>query len=132
MVESSSLIPGLVDDLAELCLSRIPRSSFQIISQVCWRWRRFLRSERYGAVRKLTGSVEELMCLLVYDKYWEVFDGSGNKLGRIPHIPGPLKGGFGLVVLDGGKIVFIGGRYNCVASADVYEFNPATNRSESL
>ncbi|KAF2590248.1 hypothetical protein F2Q70_00040410 [Brassica cretica] len=132
MVESSSLIPGLVDDLAELCLSRIPRSSFQIISQVCWRWRRFLRSERYGAVRKLTGSVEELMCLLVYDKYWEVFDGSGNKLGRIPHIPGPLKGGFGLVVLDGGKIVFIGGRYNCVASADVYEFNPATNRWRKL
>ncbi|KAG2257419.1 hypothetical protein Bca52824_076713 [Brassica carinata] len=93
MVESSSLIPGLVDDLAELCLSRIPRSSFQIISQVCWRWRRFLRSERYGAVRKLTGSVEELMCLLVYDKYWEVFDGSGNKLDGSSH-PWAFEGRF--------------------------------------
>ncbi|CAF2254990.1 unnamed protein product, partial [Brassica napus] len=133
MASSSSLIPGLADDIAELCLSRIPRSSFQILSQVCWRWRRFLRSEHYGAVRKLTGSVEELMCVLVDDEYWEVFDCSGNKLGRIPPVPGPLKGGYyGLVVLDGGKIVFIGGRYNSAASADVYELNPATNRWRKL
>ncbi|RID51523.1 hypothetical protein BRARA_H02178 [Brassica rapa] len=131
MASSSSLIPGLADDIAELCLSRIPRSSFQILSQVCWRWRRFLRSEHYGAVRKLTGSVEELMCVLVDDEYWEVFDCSGNKLGRIPPVPGPLKGD-GLVVLDGGKIVFIGGRYNSAASADVYELNPATNRWRKL
>lgn len=128
----SSLIPGLEDDVAELCFSRNSRSIFQIISQVCWRWRRFLRSEHYAAVRKLTGSVEELMCVLVDDGYWEVFECSANKLGRIPPVPGPLKGGFGLAVLDGGKIVFIGGRYDSAAQADVYEFNPTINKSESL
>ncbi|KAH0916127.1 hypothetical protein HID58_030573 [Brassica napus] len=105
----------LEDDVAELCFSRNSRSIFQIISQVCWRWRRFLRSEHYAAVRKLTGSVEELMCVLVDDGYWEVFECSANKLGRIPPVPGPLKGGFGLAVLDGGKIVFIGGRYDSAA-----------------
>ncbi|CAN7133823.1 unnamed protein product [Brassica rapa subsp. narinosa] len=135
MVES--LIPGLMDDVAELCLSRIPRSSFQIISQVCSRWRRFLRSERYAAVRKLTGSVEELMCVLQDDQYCEVFDCSGNKLGRIPPVPGLLKSGSGLATLDGGNIVFIGGKYHegeydNAASADVYEFNPATNRWRKL
>lgn len=73
------------------------------------------------------------------DVYWEVFDASGNKLGQIPPVPGPLKRGFGIAVLDGGKIVFIGG-YTEVegsginsttvsASADVYEFDPAANRS---
>ncbi|CAH8346599.1 unnamed protein product [Eruca vesicaria subsp. sativa] len=131
MVET--LIPGLVDDVAELCLSRVPRSSFRIICQVCWGWRRFLWSERYGAVRKLTGSVEELMCVLMDHQYWEVFDGSGNKLGGIPPIPGPLKRDSRLAMLDGGKIVVIGaiyykGRSEMKALPYVYEFNPCTNR----
>ncbi|CAH8382990.1 unnamed protein product [Eruca vesicaria subsp. sativa] len=129
MVES--LIPGLTDDVAELCLSRVPRSSFRIISQVCWGWRRFLRSERYGAVRKLTRSVEELMCVLVNNNYCEVFDGSGNKLGLIPPSPGPFKSHFGLVVLDG-RILFVGGQSARVALADVYEFNSAINRWRKL
>ncbi|KAG2318762.1 hypothetical protein Bca4012_055052 [Brassica carinata] len=136
MVESSSLIPGLADDVAELCLSRIPASGFRIISQVCWRWRRFLRSEHYAAVRKMTGSVEELMCVLEDNQYWEVFDGSYNKLGRIPPVPGPVKGCSRLAMLDGGKIVFIGGIYyegkSARVSANVYEFNPATNRWTKL
>jgi len=94
----------------------------------------------------LTGTVEEFLCVLMEsecgrDVYWEVFDASGNKLGQIPPVPGPLKRGFGVAVLDGGKIVFFGG-YTEVegsginsttvsASADVYEFDPANNRSQS-
>ncbi|CAH8349824.1 unnamed protein product [Eruca vesicaria subsp. sativa] len=128
-----SLIPGLMDDVAELCLSRVPRSSFRIISQVCWGWTRFLRSERYGAVRKLTGSVEELMCVKVNNNNWEVFDCSGNKLGRIPPSPGPSwVGGLRHAVLDGQRIVVFGGKSARVPSADVYEFNPATNRWRKL
>ncbi|CAH8349727.1 unnamed protein product [Eruca vesicaria subsp. sativa] len=143
------LIPGLLNEVAELCLSRVPRSEFRTISQVCWRWRRFLRSEHFATVRKMTGSVEEFMCVLVDDIYWEVFDGSGNKLGRIPPVPGPLKCGHGLMVLDGRKIVYFGGKYNIrrpearglkvresafsnAVSANVYEFNPATNRWRNL
>ncbi|CAH2034059.1 unnamed protein product, partial [Thlaspi arvense] len=147
MVELSSIIPGLTEDAAELCLSRIPRSSFRVISQVCRRWRTFLRSEHFAAVRELTGTVEEFMCVLMEsecgrDVYWEVFDDFGNKLGQIPPVPGPLKRGFGVAVLDGGKIVFMGG-YTEVegsginsttvsASADVYEFDPSTNRWRKL
>ncbi|WZZ10705.1 hypothetical protein YC2023_096626 [Brassica napus] len=149
MASSSSLIPGLADDIAELCLSRIPRSSFQILSQVCWRWRRFLRSEHYGAVRKLTGSVEELMCVLVDDEYWEVFDCSGNKLGRIPPVPGPLKGGycwdceipwrkladmniprynFGYAVADGLLYVIRGLSSDDVSILNAEVYNPKTNQ----
>ncbi|CAH8349808.1 unnamed protein product [Eruca vesicaria subsp. sativa] len=145
---SSSLIPGLTDDAAELCLSRAPRCNFRTISQVCKRWKTFLRSEHFASVRELTGTVEEFMCVLMEsecgrDVYWEVFDASGNKLGQIPPVPGPLKRGFGVAVLGGGKIVFIGG-YTEVegsssinstivsASADVYEFDPASNRWRKL
>ena len=88
------------------------------------------------------------MCVLMEsecgrDVYWEVFDASGNKLGQIPPVPGPMKRGFGVAVLGGGKIVFIGG-YTEVegsssinstivsASADVYEFDPASNRSSTI
>ncbi|KAL0698823.1 hypothetical protein Bca4012_054945 [Brassica carinata] len=146
----SSLIPGLTDDVAELCLSRIPYSCFQIVSQVCRRWRTFLRSEHFSAVRKLTGSVDEFMCVLMESQldrrdgrfvkylFGEVFDRSGNNVGLIPPVPGPFMSGFGVAVLHGSKIVFIGGytrdeRFaikgtTIYASANVYEFDPPTNR----
>ncbi|KAG5378853.1 hypothetical protein IGI04_026695 [Brassica rapa subsp. trilocularis] len=139
---SLTIIPGLTDDVAVLCLSRIPRSNFRVLSQVCRRWKTFLRSEHFAAVRKLTGTVEEFMCVLMETVpgkkvYWEVFDSSGNKLGQIPNVPGPLKWGYGVTVLGGEKILFIGGytgiggcvtnRNTPLALADVYEFDPATN-----
>ncbi|XP_009102975.1 putative F-box/kelch-repeat protein At1g27420 isoform X2 [Brassica rapa] len=143
-MESSSswIIPGLTDDVAALCLSRIPRSNFRLLSQVCRRWKTFLRSEHFTAVRKLTGRMEEFMCVLMEDKpgtsvYWEVFDSSGNKLGPIPNIPdpGPLKWGYGVTVLNE-KILFIGGFTGNIgtphASPDVYEFSPATNSWRKL
>ncbi|KAF3550667.1 hypothetical protein DY000_02008685 [Brassica cretica] len=149
----SSLIPGLTDDVAELCLSRIPYSAFLIISQVCRRWRTFLRSEHFSAVRKLTGSVEEFTCVLMESQFvrdgrfvkylfGEVFDVSGNRLGRIPTFPGPFVSGFGVAVLRGRKIVFFGGYTRderlaikgttIYASADVHEFDPATNSWRKL
>ncbi|CAH8349777.1 unnamed protein product [Eruca vesicaria subsp. sativa] len=152
-MESSSLIPGLTDDVAELCLSRTPRSDFRIISQVCKRWRRFLKSEYFSTVRKLTGSVEEFMCVLTESKFerdgrlvkyllGEVFDASGNKLGCIPPVPGPFMTGLGVAVLPSGKIVFIGGyaeversginTTDISVSAHVYEFDPASNSWRKL
>ncbi|KAG2318851.1 hypothetical protein Bca52824_012064 [Brassica carinata] len=150
----SSLIPGLTDDVAELCLSRIPYSCFQIVSQVCRRWRTFLRSEHFSAVRKLTGSVDEFMCVLMESQldrrdgrfvkylFGEVFDRSGNNVGLIPPVPGPFMSGFGVAVLHGSKIVFIGGytrdeRFaikgtTIYASANVYEFDPPTNSWRKL
>ncbi|KAJ4879711.1 putative F-box/kelch-repeat protein [Raphanus sativus] len=151
------LIPGLLDDVTELCLTRIPRSEFRSISQVCSQWRRSLMCKHYAAVLKMSGSVEEeFMCVLLDNMYWEVYDGLYNKLGQIPPVPGPFKCGYGLMVLDSRKIVFVGGKYKVrqsnevrglkvrrrfevrdsaftnAASSNVYEFNPATNRSESI
>ncbi|CAN8291188.1 unnamed protein product [Cochlearia groenlandica] len=142
MVESS-LIPGLTDDVADLCLSRVPRSSFRVLSQVCRRWNSFLRSDRAATLRKLTGLTEQYMCVLMEsrsgrDVYWEIFDKHKKKLGRIAPVPGPIKRGFGVAVLDGWKIVFFGG-YTSIdstttisASSDVYEFDPASNRWRKL
>ncbi|CAN7077709.1 unnamed protein product [Brassica oleracea var. botrytis] len=142
MESSSPIIPCLTDDVAALCLSRIPRSNFRLLSQVCRRWKTFLRSEHFTAVRKLTGRMEEFMCVLMEDKpgtsvYWEVFDSSGNKLGRIPNIPdpGPLKWGYGVTVRNE-KILFVGGFTGSIgtplASPDVYEFSPVTNSWRKL
>ncbi|KAJ4879815.1 putative F-box/kelch-repeat protein [Raphanus sativus] len=151
----SSLIPGLPDDVAELCLSRIPRCDFRTASRVCRKWRTFLRSERFSAVRKLTGPVEEFTCVLMEGRfvrdrrfvnylYGEVFDASGNNVGQIPRVPGPFRSRFGVAVLGGGggKIVIIGGYVEVegspidgntiYASADVYEFDPATNSWRNL
>ena len=75
--------------------------------------------------------------------YGEVFDASGNNLGQIPSVPAPLKSQFGVAVLGGGKIVLVGGYAEAEgfpidattrisASADVYEFDPASNRSSSI
>ncbi|CAN6903543.1 unnamed protein product, partial [Brassica oleracea] len=130
---------------------RRSRAELRTISQVCWRWRRFLRSQHFATVRKMSGSLEEFMCVLVNNMYWEVIDCSGNKLGRIPTGPGPFKCGYGLAVLDGQKIVFVGGKYKFrrssnevrglkvresafanAALANVSEFNPATNRWRKL
>ncbi|KAL0800168.1 hypothetical protein Bca101_055343 [Brassica carinata] len=140
--EEEWIIPGLTNDVAALILSRFPRSHIRVLSQVCRRWKKFLRSEDCNDVRKLTGTMEELMCVLMEDKpgtdvYWEVFDSSGNKLGRIPNVPnpGPRKWGYGVTVLNE-KILFIGGSMGgiaCpIASADVYEFSPATNSWRKL
>ncbi|XP_018462350.1 putative F-box/kelch-repeat protein At1g27420 [Raphanus sativus] len=137
------LIPGLLDEVAELCLTRIPRSEFRTISHVCSRWRRLIMRE------------EQFMCVLMDNMYSEVFDGSGNTMGQIPPVPGPLKCGYGLMVLDGRKIVLVGGKYKArrskvrglkvrrafevrepaftnAVSANVHEFNPATNRWRKL
>ncbi|XP_010531269.1 PREDICTED: putative F-box/kelch-repeat protein At1g27420 [Tarenaya hassleriana] len=147
MAMNSSIIPGLTDDAAELCLTHVPRSSVRTLSRVCRRWRSFVGGEHFAAVRKSAGVVEEFMCILMESEcgrevYWEVFDGSGNKLGQIPPVPGPVKRGFGVAVLGGGKIVFVGGyteiegsginSTTVSASADVYEFDPAVNSWRKL
>ncbi|RID53454.1 hypothetical protein BRARA_G00846 [Brassica rapa] len=144
---STSIIPGLTDDVAALCLSRIPRSNFRVLSQVCRRWKTFLRSEHFAAVRKLTGTMEEFMCVFMKSirgrkVYWEVFDSSGNNLGQIPPFPGPLKRGFCVAVIGGEKILFIGGytgmkywdfsRIPPIASGDINEFSLSTKRNPPL
>ncbi|KAL3655959.1 hypothetical protein CASFOL_000355 [Castilleja foliolosa] len=129
------ILPGLPDDVSMLCLALVPRSSFPAMGAVSKRWRTFIKSKEFITVRKLAGMLEEWLYVLTVDgegndSHWEVLDCFGNKYRQLPLMPGPVKAGFSVVVLNG-KLLVIGG-YSVVeetssVSADVYQYDPCLN-----
>ncbi|XP_023899762.2 F-box/kelch-repeat protein At1g67480 [Quercus suber] len=136
----SPILPGLPDDVAKHCLALVPRSNFPAMGGVCKRWRSFIQSKEFISVRKLAGVLEEWLYVLTLDaeekeSHWEVLDCLGQKHCLLPQMPGPLKAGFGVVVLDGKLLVMAG--YSVVdgtgsASADVYQYDSCLNSWSKL
>jgi hypothetical protein len=130
-----ALIPGLPEDLAKICLARVPHSHFPVMGAVSKRWMSFLESEELIAVRKEIGRLEEMVYVLAADadakgSHWEVLECSGQR-HSLPCMPGLTKAGFGVVVLDG-KLVVIAGYAadhgkECV-SDEVYQYDPFLHR----
>ncbi|KAJ0537440.1 putative F-box domain, kelch-type beta propeller [Helianthus annuus] len=130
------VLPGLPDDIAKYCLALVPRSYFPKMGGVSRRWRSFIKSKEFIVVRKLAGLVEEWLYVLTTDAegdgtHWEVLDCLGNKLSVLPQMPGPMKAGFGVVVLNGKLIVMAG--YSMSdgvgsVSSDVYQYDSCLNR----
>ncbi|KAK2969284.1 hypothetical protein RJ640_030825, partial [Escallonia rubra] len=127
----SPILPGLPDDVAKYCLALVPRSDVPTMGGVSKQWRSFIRSKEFITVRKLAGMLEEWLYVLTVDgagkgSQWEVLDCSGNKRHLLPPMPGPIKAGFGVVVLNGKLLVIAG--YSLIdgtgsASVDVYQFD---------
>ncbi|XAR64410.1 hypothetical protein NMG60_11024731 [Bertholletia excelsa] len=136
----SPILPGLPDDVAKYCLALVPRTNFPAMGGVCRRWRSFLQSREFITVRKLAGLLEEWLYVLTMDgegkgSHWEVLDCLGKKHRVLPPMPGPLKAGFGVVVLNGKLLVIAG--YSVIdgtgcASADVYQYDSCLNRWSKL
>lgn len=136
----SPILPGLPDDVAKLILALVPRSNFPAMGAVCKKWRLFIRSKEFITVRKLLGLLEEWLCILTMDpegkqSQWEVLDCMGNKHGLLPLMPGPVKAGFGVVVINGKLLVMAG--YSVIdgtgsASAEVYQYDSCLNRFGSI
>ncbi|WOL11404.1 F-box/kelch-repeat protein [Canna indica] len=132
----SPLIPGLPDDVAKFCLALVPRSEFPVMGAVSRTWRSFIKSKEFLTIRKEAGKQEEWMFILTSDadgkeSHWGVWRGSGEKLKVLPPMPGPMKAGSGVAVLDA-KIVIAGGYVvdegtKCV-SDDVYQYDSQLNR----
>lgn len=132
----SPLLPGLPDDVAKYCLALVPRSNFPAMGCVCRKWRSFMQSKELITVRKLAGVLEEWLYILTMDvegkeSHWEVLDSSGLKHHHLPPMPGAMRAGFGVVVLNGKLLVMAG--YLVVkgtgpASADVYQYDSCLNR----
>ncbi|PIN26110.1 hypothetical protein CDL12_01145 [Handroanthus impetiginosus] len=130
-----SILPGLPDDVSKHCLALVPRSSFPAIAAVSKRWRSFIKSKEFLTVRKLAGVLEEWLYVLTVDaegkeSHWEVLDCFGHKHRELLPMPGPVKAGFGIAVLNGKLLVSAG--YSVVAgtgsaSADVYQYDPCLN-----
>ncbi|XP_054787280.1 F-box/kelch-repeat protein At1g67480 [Prosopis cineraria] len=133
--EDSPILPGLPDDVAKHCLALVPRANFPAMGGVCKRWRSFIQSKEFITVRKLAGVLEEWLYILTTDSeggesHWEVLDCLGQKHRSLPPMPGPVKAGFGVVVLDGKLLVMAG--YSLVdgtgsASAEVHQYDSCLN-----
>lgn len=132
----SPILPGLPDDVAKFCIALVPRSSFPAMGAVCKRWRSFIKSKEFVTVRKLAGLLEEWLYVLTMDSegkesHWEVLDFLGQRHKVLPPMPGPVKAGFGVVVLNGKLLVIAGCSVTdgtVSASADVYEYDCCLNR----
>ncbi|MED6210230.1 hypothetical protein PIB30_118578 [Stylosanthes scabra] len=133
--DDSPILPGLPDDVAKHCLALVPRSDVPTIGGVCKRWRSFIQSKEFITVRKLAGMIEEWLYFLTMDSegegtHWEVMDHPSHKCRSLPPMPGPVKAGFGVVVLNGKLLVIAG--YSTMdrttfASADVYQYDSLLN-----
>lgn len=137
----SALLPGLPDDVAKHCLALVPRIYFQSLGSVCKQWRKFLQSKEFYVVRKLAGTVEEWIYVLTTDAdtekpHWQVLSSVHGKWQSLPPMPGPMKTGFGYVVIDG-KLLVMAGLFDddsgtAKASANVYMYDSALNRWSEL
>ncbi|KAH6798751.1 Galactose oxidase/kelch repeat superfamily protein [Perilla frutescens var. frutescens] len=136
----SPILPGLPDDVSKHCLALVPRSYFPAMGAVSKRWRSFIKSKEFITVRKLAGLLEEWLYVLTVDadgkeSHWEVLDCFGHKHRELVPMPGPVKTGFGVVVLNGKLMVIAGYSVNdetaCVSS-DVYQYDSCLNSWRKL
>ncbi|KAM7269554.1 hypothetical protein ACFE04_025051 [Oxalis oulophora] len=135
-----SILPGLSDDVAECCLALVPRKNFPAMGAVCKKWRSFIQSKEFITVRKLAGVLEEWLYVLTMDEegkrsQWEVLDCMGCHRRVLPPMPGPMKAGFGVVVLNGKLLIMAG--YSAIdgtgsASSEVYQYVSSLNRWSKL
>lgn len=130
------LLPGLPDDVAKYCLALVPRCCFPVMGAVCKRWRSFIQSKEFITVRKEAGKLEEWLYILTGDaegkgSHWEVLGCFGEKHQVLPPMPGSVKAGFGVVVLDGKLLVIAGYLVDAgtgFVSDDVYQYDSRLNR----
>ncbi|XP_010905202.1 F-box/kelch-repeat protein At1g67480 [Elaeis guineensis] len=134
------LLPGLPDDVAKYCLALVPRYYFPVMGAVCKRWMGFIQSKEFIIVRKEARRLEEWLYVLTGDAegkgcHWEVLGCFGEKHQLLPPMPGPVKAGFGVVVLDGKLFVLAGYSVDAgtgCASDDVYQYDSRLNRWSML
>ncbi|CAI5516526.1 unnamed protein product [Closterium sp. Naga37s-1] len=69
------LIPGLSDDVARLCLARLPRRSHRCARAVCRSWASLLRSQEFFTLRRAIGRHEQWLVVLA--------GGRGNRPFRL-------------------------------------------------
>lgn len=130
------ILPGLPDDVAKFCLALVPQSYLPVIGTVCKKWRSFIQSKEFTIVRKEAGKLEERLYVLTGDtegkgSHWELLGSLGDEQRLLPPMPGPVKAGFGVAVVNGKLLVMAGYSVEvgtkCV-SADVYQYDCRLNR----
>ncbi|KAI5071005.1 hypothetical protein GOP47_0013256 [Adiantum capillus-veneris] len=130
------LIPGLPNDVAKLCLALVPRLEFPVMSCVSRAWKALLQSKEFHIIRREAGTLEEWLYALISDPrsqalQWQVLSLDCSHWTSLPPMPGPMRSGFGFVVIDG-KLLVMGGSCQGTGGlkpvADVLKYDSALNR----
>ncbi|KAH7554236.1 hypothetical protein JRO89_XS12G0139500 [Xanthoceras sorbifolium] len=144
MVEFPELIPGLPEEIALECLTRLHSTTHPVAARVCKRWRQLLQSTHFYIHRKQTGYTLKAACLVqalplhsgsdavkpvASSRYGvTVFDPLSRTWNRIDPVPKyptglPL---FCRVSSSQGKLVVMGGwdpvSYSPVSDVFLYDF----------
>ncbi|CAN1306967.1 F-box/kelch-repeat protein At1g15670 [Linum perenne] len=137
---SPELIPGLPEEIAMECLTRLHYTSHAVASEVCRRWRHLVGSRDFYYHRKTTGHTRKTACLIhalfspepkpvgptrygltIFDPVTE----SWERVEPVPEYPNGLPL-FCQVVSTEGKVVVMGGwdptDYQPVRHVSVYDF----------
>ncbi|GMN55965.1 hypothetical protein TIFTF001_025077 [Ficus carica] len=144
MTEFTELIPGLPEELALECLSRLYFSTHRVAARVCSRWRSLFQSRDFYYQRKLTGHTRKVACLVqllpvqagsdrlkptsppaygvsIYDPV----SGAWDRINPVPKYPNGLPL-FCQLASSEGKLVLMGGwdpaSYDPVRDVFVYDF----------
>uniref|UniRef100_A0A2P2L2B4 F-box/kelch-repeat protein At1g15670-like n=1 Tax=Rhizophora mucronata TaxID=61149 RepID=A0A2P2L2B4_RHIMU len=142
--EFTELIPGLPEEIALECLTRLHYSTHRVATQVCRRWRHLITSKDFYYHRKETGHTHKAACLIQAipqetmshqkkpvgpPKYgvtlFDPVNGTWDRVDPVPQYPDGLPL-FCQVTSSEGKLVLMGGwgpvNYEPVSHVFVYEF----------
>ncbi|KAI5078033.1 hypothetical protein GOP47_0007857 [Adiantum capillus-veneris] len=85
---SEALIPGLPNDLAQLCLMRVPFIKYnQSFRMVCRRWRDLLSSEEFFKTRNVLGIHEAHISFVVHGNRVQIFSLLSHQWFCLPPLP---------------------------------------------
>ncbi|KAL8245549.1 hypothetical protein R6Q59_011807 [Mikania micrantha] len=129
------LLPGLPDDLAIICLARVPRAEHNKLRLVSKRWSHLLSINYFYSLRKTLGMAEEWVYVFKRDRdgrnSWHAFDPVHQIWQPLPPIPVEYSDalGFGCAVLNGCNLYLFGGKdpLRGTMSRTVF-YNARTNR----
>ncbi|KAI9119111.1 hypothetical protein K1719_009786 [Acacia pycnantha] len=108
----SGLIEGLPDDVAIMCLARVPYYLHPKLKLVCHSWLAIFQSLELFKVRQEVGSTEDLLCVCAFDpeNLWQMYDPLRDLWITLPVLPSKIRhlSHFG-TVSTAGKLFVIGG-----------------------
>lgn len=135
--EDASLIPGLPEDVAKMCLALVRRDDFPSLTKVSKAWWNYVQTQEFYHTRKGVGTLEEWLYILTVasdmkSTQWEVLNPKQKGNWKVlPRMPGLVKVGAGTSVVNE-KLVVLGGlvlddEKSC-PSAEVYIYDPVLDK----
>ncbi|KAH9327754.1 hypothetical protein KI387_007932 [Taxus chinensis] len=130
----SSLIPGLPNDIAFLCLSRVPRQYHHILKFVSKNWRDFLTSESLFQYRQSVGIADSWIYALCRDSseyvHCYVLYPARRRWKELPGLPDACSKRFGMTCeVLGRRLFLLGGcGWSEEATNEVYCYDPLSNK----